>query len=67
MKPYVLNWEHTPRGVNRTRWLDIGDKPGDGATASGTNDGAQASEGGGFWSWLASWFDPEAWSKWWNS
>ncbi len=67
VKPYVLNWEHTLRGVNRTRWLDIGDKPGDGATASGTNDGAQASEGGGFWSWLASWFDSEAWSKWWNS
>lgn len=66
VKPYVLNWEHTLRGVNRTRWLDIGDKPGPGATATGTDGGAQASEGG-FWSWLASWFDPEAWGKWWNS
>ncbi|MBL9097976.1 MAG: peptide ABC transporter substrate-binding protein [Alphaproteobacteria bacterium] len=66
VKPYVLNWEHTPRGVNRTRWLDIGDKPGPGGTASGGDQGTQASEGG-FWSWLASWFDPEAWSKWWNS
>jgi oligopeptide transport system substrate-binding protein len=66
VKPHVLNWEHTPRGVNRTRWLDIGDKPGPGATAQGSDSGAQTSEGG-FWSWLASWFDPEAWSKWWNS
>ena len=66
VKPYVLNWQNTPRGVNRTRWLDIGDKPGPGATASGQDSGAQASEGG-FWSWLASWFDPAAWSKWWNS
>ena len=23
VKSYVLNWKHTPRGVNRTRWLDI--------------------------------------------
>ena len=66
VKPYVLNWEHTPRGVNRTRWLDIGDKPGPGGTAQGSDSGAQTSEGG-FWSWLASWFDPEAWRKWWNS
>jgi oligopeptide transport system substrate-binding protein len=67
VKPYVLNWENTTRGVNRTRWLDIGDKPGDSATTTGTADGPQASEGGGFWDWLASWFDPEAWRKWWNS
>ncbi len=66
VKPYVLNWQHTPRGVNRTRWLDIGDRPGPGTTAGGTDNGTQASEGG-FWSWLASWFDPAAWSKWWNS
>ncbi|MCE9523058.1 MAG: peptide ABC transporter substrate-binding protein [Alphaproteobacteria bacterium] len=66
VKSYVLNWEETPRGVNRTRWLDIGDKPGPGATANGTDDGAQASEGG-FWSWLGSWFSADAWSKWWNS
>jgi oligopeptide transport system substrate-binding protein len=66
VKPYVLNWEHTPRGANRTRWLDIGDKPGPGATAQGGDSGTQASEGG-FWSWLGSWFDSDAWSKWWNS
>lgn len=66
VKPYVLNWEHTLRGVNRTRWLDIGDKPGDTAATTGDAEGAQTSEGG-FWAWLASWFDPEAWSKWWNS
>ncbi|MEQ1864503.1 MAG: peptide ABC transporter substrate-binding protein [Micropepsaceae bacterium] len=23
VKSYVLNWKNTPRGVNRTRWLDI--------------------------------------------
>jgi oligopeptide transport system substrate-binding protein len=23
VKPYVQNWKHTARGVNRTRWLDI--------------------------------------------
>ena len=62
VKPYVLNWENTPRGVNRTRWLDIGDKPGPGTASSGTEGGAQTSEGG-FWSWF-SW---EAWQKWWNS
>ncbi len=66
VKPYVLNWENNPRGVNRTRWLDIGDKPGPGGSSAGTGDGAQASEGG-FWDWLASWFDAEAWRKWWNS
>ncbi len=66
VKPYVLNWEHTPRGVNRTRWLDVGDESGTATGATDPGAGAQASEGG-FWSWLGSWFDPEAWSKWWNS
>jgi oligopeptide transport system substrate-binding protein len=66
VKPYVLNWQNTVRGVNRTRWLDIGDKSGPAGTASVSDAGAQTSEGG-FWSWLASWFDAEAWSKWWNS
>jgi oligopeptide transport system substrate-binding protein len=66
VKPYVLNWQNTVRGVNRTRWLDIGDKSGPAGTASPADDDAQASEGG-FWTWLASWFDPEAWRKWWNS
>ena len=23
VKKHVVNWEHSPRGVNRTRWLDI--------------------------------------------
>jgi oligopeptide transport system substrate-binding protein len=66
IKPYVLNWENTMRGVNRTRWLDIGDKPGPGGVVMAPGGGAQASEGG-FWSWLGSWFSPEAWQKWWNS
>ncbi|NOT40489.1 MAG: peptide ABC transporter substrate-binding protein [Alphaproteobacteria bacterium] len=62
VKSRVRNWEETSRGVNRTRWLDITDKSGE--TASG--DG-QAQEGGGFWSWLGSWFSYDAWQKWWNS
>ena len=66
VKPYVLNFVENPRQVFRTRWMDIGDKPGPGTATTGTNGGAQASEGG-FWSWLGSWFSPEAWQKWWNS
>lgn len=66
VKSYVLNWEESPRGVNRTRWLDIADKSGTEATASGEDSGAQTSEGG-VWSWLASWFSAEAWQRWWNS
>jgi hypothetical protein len=66
VKSHVLNWEETARGVNRTRWLDIGDKPAGTASTDGSGAGAQASEGG-FWSWLGSWFSYEAWQKWWNS
>jgi oligopeptide transport system substrate-binding protein len=66
VKSHVLNWEETARGVNRTRWLDIGEKPANTATAGGSDSGGQASEGG-FWSWLGSWFSYEAWQKWWNS
>jgi oligopeptide transport system substrate-binding protein len=66
VKPHVLGFVENPRIVFRSRWMDIGDKPGPAGTASGPGGGAQASEGG-FWSWLASWFDPAAWSKWWNS
>lgn len=66
VKPYVLGFVENPRIIFRSRWMDIGDKPGPAGTASGLGAGAQASEGG-FWSWLASWFDPAAWSKWWNS
>lgn len=66
VKPYVLNFVPNPRDVFRTRWMDIGDKPGPATATSGTGSGAQASEGG-FWSWLGSWFSPEAWQKWWNS
>lgn len=66
VKPYVLNFVENPRDVFRTRWMDIGDKPGPGGTATGPGGGAQATEGG-FWSWLASWFDPAAWERWWNS
>ena len=62
VKSYVLKWADNPRDVNRTRWLDIGDKVGPQTATSGTPDGAQTSEGG-FWSWF-SW---DAWKKWWNS
>jgi oligopeptide transport system substrate-binding protein len=66
VKPYVLGFVENPRIIFRSRWMDIGDKPGPAGTASGSDSGAQASEGG-FWSWLGSWFSWEAWSKWWNS
>jgi oligopeptide transport system substrate-binding protein len=66
VKSYVRNWIDNPRQINRTRWLDIGDRPGPGEAAKDTSAGADASEGG-FWSWLASWFSWEAWQKWWNS
>jgi oligopeptide transport system substrate-binding protein len=66
VKPYVLGFVENPRTIFRSRWMDIGDKPGPAGTASGTDGGAQASEGG-FWSWLGSWFSWEAWQKWWNS
>jgi oligopeptide transport system substrate-binding protein len=66
VKPYVLNFVENPRIIFRSRWMDIGDKPGPAGTATGPGGGAQASEGG-FWSWLGSWFDPAAWQRWWNS
>lgn len=66
VKSHVLNWVANPRQVNRTRWLDIGNRPRPGATVSGIDGGAQASEGG-IWGWLASWFSSEAWQKWWNA
>jgi len=66
VKSYVLNWQNNPRGTNRTRWLDIGDKPGPEAHAAGADTGV-AAPAGGLWSWLGSWFSAEAWSKWWNS
>ena len=66
VKSYVLNWQNSPRGVNRTRWLDIGDRPGPQDNAAAAPGGAIASEGG-LWSWFGSWFSAEAWSKWWNS
>ena len=62
----VLGWVNNPRDINRTRWLDIEGKPGPQDKVAGTGGTATASEGG-FWSWLGSWFSPEAWSKWWNS
>jgi oligopeptide transport system substrate-binding protein len=62
----VLGWVNNPRDINRTRWLDIETKPGPQDKVAGTSGTATASEGG-FWSWLGSWFSPEAWSKWWNS
>ena len=66
VKSYVLNWINNPRQTNRTRWLDIGNRPGPSAVAAGIDSGAQASEGD-FWSWLGSWFSADAWQKWWNS
>ncbi len=66
VKSYVLNWVNNPRDINRTRWLDMESKPGPQQNVAGTSGGATASEGG-FWSWLGSWFSPEAWSRWWKS
>lgn len=65
VKPYVLGFVENPRIIFRSRWMDLGDKPGPSGTAS-VDGGAQASEGG-FWSWLGSWFSWDAWQKWWNS
>ena len=61
VKSYVLNWTDNPRNVNRTRWLDVGERTA-AAPAAGADGGGQ-----GIWGWLASWFSGEAWSKWWNS
>jgi oligopeptide transport system substrate-binding protein len=58
VKPHVKNLVENPRAIFRTRWLEL-DRKVEAQTPS--------SEGGGFWDWLASWFSPEAWSKWWNS
>jgi oligopeptide transport system substrate-binding protein len=58
VKPHVKNFVENPRAIFRTRWLELDRK---------VEAQAPASEGGGFWGWLASWFSPEAWSKWWNS
>ena len=58
VKPHVKNLIENPRAIFRTRWLELDRK----AEAQ-----SPASEGGGFWGWLSSWFSPEAWSKWWNS
>lgn len=66
VKSYVLNWISNPRQINRTRWLDIGNRPGPGGDTGAVASGAEASEGD-FWTWLASWFSWEAWQKWWNS
>lgn len=66
VKPYVLNFVENARQIFRSRWLDIGDKRNPEMASKGTSGGAQASEGG-FWSWLSSWFSPDAWQRWWNS
>ena len=58
VKPHVKNFVENPRAIFRTRWMSLDAKAG----AS-----TDASEGGGFWGWLSSWFSAEAWSKWWNS
>ncbi|MBP6011221.1 MAG: peptide ABC transporter substrate-binding protein [Alphaproteobacteria bacterium] len=66
VKSHVLGFVENARNVYRTRWMDIGDKPGPATASRGADGGAQASEGG-IWGWLASWFSPDAWSRWWNS
>ncbi|MEQ1755042.1 MAG: peptide ABC transporter substrate-binding protein [Micropepsaceae bacterium] len=62
VKNYILNWYDNPRDVNRTRWVDIGDK-----SLSKTSYEPDADGDSGTWSWLTSWFSSEAWSNWWNS
>jgi oligopeptide transport system substrate-binding protein len=68
IKPYVLGFVENPRIINRTRWLDISPEAQTIASRKvsiGSGGAGDASEGD-FWSWLASWFSAEAWSKWWN-
>ena len=60
VKSYVLNWTDNTNNVNRSRWLDLGEKTKGEAPV-------ETAEGQGFWGWLVSWFSAEAWSKWWNS
>ena len=62
VKSYVVNWVSNPRAVNRTRWLDLGDK-----SASPALPDVNAEQQDGFFDWVASWFSPDAWSKWWNN
>ncbi len=63
VKSYVLNWVDNPRQINRTRWLDIGERTGPIVATETGDDGS----GGGVWAWLGSWFSWDAWQKWWNS
>lgn len=58
VKSYVLNWNDNAHNVNRTRWVDIGDKSKEVPDSEKSPD-----EPGGFWSW----FSVDAWSMWWNS
>jgi oligopeptide transport system substrate-binding protein len=62
VKSYVVNWVSNPRAVNRTRWLDLGDK-----SASPALPDVNAEKQDGFFDWVASWFSADAWSKWWNN
>jgi len=63
VKSYVLNWIDNPRQINRTRWLDIGERTGPIEAADTGGDGS----GDGVWAWLGSWFSWDAWQRWWNS
>jgi len=63
VKSYVLNWTDNPRGVNRTRWLDIAEETDASPKAAGKDVGDEP----GFWSWIGSWFSPDAWQRWWDS
>lgn len=63
VKSYVMNWVSNPRDVNRTRWLDIGDRSKS-PTILPEEDAEQQES---FLDWLASWFSAEAWSRWWNN
>lgn len=67
VKSYVLNWNDNPRDINRTRWLDLGKKPGPGMAAAPAAGGEVTAGELGFWSWVGSWFSWDAWQKWWNS
>ena len=67
VKSYVLNWIDNPRDVNRTRWLDIGGKPGPVQAGSSASSTTTTDSEAGLWGWLGSWFSAEAWQKWWNS
>ena len=61
VKSYVLNWKDNARDINRTRWVDIGDR-----SVSEQLPPSAEEDAGGIVEWIASWFSADAWAQWWN-